>query len=151
MVLNNVNPEFNTLVQKPYDEQWHLFISAYQQSIKAFGYGALQNLFCLQKCLTGPGRESVRYLLTGPKNINDLLEDLEFRFGRTEQLIHNQITKISQFDPISEQHIERYVDYSSLVQNTVDYLNKEKSRHFLGEIALMSELVRKMPPSKQLQ
>lgn len=153
------NVAHDLLVQKPFDlpefngqpEEWPVFIAAYHQSTQAFGYGPLQNLFRLQKCLKGEASNTVRHLLTDPLYIEAILDELEFRFGRPDQLVHCQMELIKQFKPIEENQIHRYTDYSSLVQNVCAYLNKDASRHLLGETALMSDLVWKLPPSKQLQ
>lgn len=150
---------YNAFVQKPYDlpefsgepGSWVIFNAAYHQTTEAFGYGPLQNLMRQQKCLKGEARESVRYLLTDPDNVDELLDDLKFRYGRPEQLIESQTAKIYDFKPIDERHIERFIDYSSVVQNAVAYLNKDASRHVLGETTLMKALVVKLPPAKQLQ
>lgn len=95
----------------------------------------MQNLQRLQKCLKGTAKESVRYLLTDPNNVEEVLEDLQFRYGRPEQLIESQTTQIHEFKMIDERHMERFIDYSSVVQNAVAFLNKEESRHVLVETA----------------
>lgn len=152
------NTVLSTLTHKPFDlpefcgfpEQWPIFIAAFKQSTEAFGYTPLQNVFRLQKCLKGPAYEAVQFLLINPNNVNDIIAALEFRFGRPEALAHSQREKIREIPAISESRIDRLIPLSSSVQNLVAFLNTDASRHILNETSLLSELVAKLPPSKQL-
>lgn len=82
---------------------------------------------------TKPSNNSVRHLLTDPVYLNDILDELELRFGRPDQLIHCQTEEIKDFIAIEMHQIHGYTDFSSLVQNVCAYLNKDASRHVLGE------------------
>lgn len=139
-------PEFNGL-----PEQWPVFIAAFNQSTEAFGYSALQNTFRLQKCLKGEAREAVEFLLINPDNVNELIQTLEFRFGRPEILAQSQMSRIRDIPEINERRIDQLIQFSTRISNMVAFLNTDASRHILSETTLLSELVLKLPQSKQLE
>lgn len=139
-------PEFDGLPEK-----WPVFIAAFLQSTQAFGYSALQNIFRLQKCLKGEARDAVEYLLMNPNNVDELIDTLEFRFGRPEILVQTQIHKIRTLPDITERHIEQLIPFSTRVTNLVAFLNTNASRHVLYESTLLADLVSKLPPNKRLE
>lgn len=137
----------NVLAPKPFElprfsgsaSQWPIFISAYRQSTAALGYSALQNIFRLQRCLEGDAKLAVESLLMSPDNLEDLIETLELRFGRPEQLCHDQITKIRELPQIREHQFEQLISFSSHVSNAVAFLNTDASRHVLTESSLLKK------------
>lgn len=82
-------PEFQGL-----PEQWPMFVTAYNESTDAFGYTSLENNFRLQKCLKGEAKSAVESLLIYPNNVDEVMLQLEFLFGRPELLIKSQIAII---------------------------------------------------------
>lgn len=151
------NNTHTTLTQKPFDlpvftgrpEQWPMFISTFRQSTAAFGYSALQNLFRLQKSLRGEAEEAVQSLMMNPDNIEELINTLQFRFGRPELLVQDQIAKIRETPAINERQTEQLIPFASKVQNLVAFLNTDASRHVLSETSLLVEVVSKLPLSER--
>lgn len=149
----------NALAQKTFDlprfsgkaAQWPIFISVYRQSTTAFGYSDLQNIFRLQKCLEGDARLAVESLLMSPENLENLLQTLELRFGRPEQLCNDQITRIREHPIIREHQYELLISFSSHVSNTVAFLNTDASRHVLTESSLLKEMVDKLPQPRKYE
>lgn len=52
-----------------------------------------ENLLYLQKSLQGGAKETVESLPIYPDNVEEIIKQLEFRFGREDILIRNQINK----------------------------------------------------------
>lgn len=155
-VIHNINPALQwKLIDLPefsgLPEQWPRFIASFRQSTEAFGYNELQNNFRLQKCLKGEALETVQSLLIHPHNQEALIRQLEFRFGRPEFLVQDQIAKIRESPQISEWQYNQLVPYSTRVQNLVAFLDTDSSRHVLLESSLLAELVIKLPASKRLE
>ena len=97
MIPRNIQdlPEFNS---EP--EDWPLFFTAYTQS--TYGYSNFENNQRLQKYLKGETKEIVKSLLIHPAIINVVIDQLKFRFGRPEQLIHSQLRKVRELPYINE-------------------------------------------------
>lgn len=148
-----------TLTHKPFElpvfagmpSQWPMFISAYRQSTAAFGYSPLQNTFRLQRCLEGEARLAVESLLMDPRNVEELIETLELRFGRPEQLARDQIEKMRDYPPIDENHFEQLIEFSSHVSNAVAFLDTDASRHVLSESSLLTAVMNKLPQSRKYE
>jgi len=51
----------------------------------------------LRKCLFGEAKDTVASLLIYPDNVRNVMEEMEFRFGRPELLIRTQLTRIREF------------------------------------------------------
>lgn len=125
----------STLTHKPFElpefyglpEQWPVFITAFNQSTEAFGYSALQNIFRLQKSLKGEAREAVEFLLINHDNVNELIQTLEFRFGRPQILAQSQMFKIRDLPEISERRIDQLITFSTRVANMVVFLSTDAS------------------------
>ncbi|XP_017476429.1 PREDICTED: uncharacterized protein LOC108366518 [Rhagoletis zephyria] len=69
-------------------DEWHIFISAYEQSSALAGFSNHENLIRLQKCLRGKAREVVRNLLELPDmvpNIINTLTTLKVREGKWQE------------------------------------------------------------------
>ena len=56
----------------------------------------------LQKSLFGPARDAVKSMLFFPNDVGNVMEELEFRFGRPELLVKAQIENIQRSPNIQE-------------------------------------------------
>lgn len=82
-------------------DEWPLFIANFKDTTDAFKYNNRHNLMRLQKCLSGPAREAVASMLVYPNDVPNVIEELQFRFGRPEILVRSQHQKIQQFPTIN--------------------------------------------------
>ena len=131
-------------------EDWPLFKANYDESSNFFGYTNTQNLMRLQKSLAGAAKEAVASMLIFPKDVPNLVEELEFRFGRPELLVKTQINVIKQFPNISEGRLDQIVSYSTKVRNTVSFLGSAKCEQHLANPMLLEQMMLKLPINKQL-
>lgn len=70
---------------------------------------ALENNQRLVKALKCEAREAVNALLIHPNNVQAVMEQLRFRYGRLEQLIRSQLESVRDVPPISKQNIAKIV------------------------------------------
>lgn len=113
--LNVPSATYNSMPRKIQDlpefsgepEEWPLFYTAYCQSTAAYGYTNFENNQRLQKCLKGEAKEIVLSLLIHPDNVNAVIEQLKFRFGRPEQLIHSQLKRVRELPFINENNLTK--------------------------------------------
>lgn len=132
-------------------EEWPLFQCTYMETTAAYQCTALENNQRLVKALKGEAREAVRALLIHPNNVQAVMEQLRFRYGRPEQLIRSQIESVRDVPTISEQNIAMIVPFATKVNNLDAFLQSTAngSQH-LGNPTLMEELISKLPTSKKL-
>lgn len=98
-------------------EDWPKFHAMYVQSTAAYGYTSLDNCIRLQKCLKGEAKEAVEFLLLDMNKSADVIEALEFRFGRPELLAQAQLRSVRQISDIPESRPELIVPFASKVAN----------------------------------
>ncbi|KAL7723791.1 hypothetical protein ACLKA6_000406 [Drosophila palustris] len=103
-------------------EDWPLFIANYTDTTNAFQYDNRQNLIRLHKCLTGEAKEAVAPMMIYPEDVPSIIEELQFRFGRPELLIHTQLSKIKEFPKIAYNKPEQIISLSTKVRGVVAYL-----------------------------
>ncbi|XP_036319927.1 uncharacterized protein LOC118734312 [Rhagoletis pomonella] len=131
-------------------EDWPLFSNAYMQSTAAYGYTNLENNQRLLKCLKGEAREVVKSLLIHPDNVNAVMEQLKFRFGRPEGLIRSQLRQLKEIGPISESAIEKLIPFATKTKNLSIFLQSVDGFQHLSNPTLLEELISKLPISKRM-
>ncbi|XP_017461425.1 PREDICTED: uncharacterized protein LOC108354765, partial [Rhagoletis zephyria] len=139
-------PEFNG-----HPEDWPLFHTAFIQSTAVYGYTNLENNQRLQKSLKGEARDTVQALLIHPDNVNAIIEQLRFRFGRPEQLIRSQLSIIKDIPSVPESNLVKLIPFATKVQNLVAFLKSANGHQHLVNPTLMEELVNKLPMSKRIE
>ena len=72
-------------------EDWPLFKSNFDETTQAFQYTNTHNLMRLHKSLVGLARETVQSILIFPNDVPNVMEELQFRFGRPELLVKVQL------------------------------------------------------------
>ncbi|TMW46420.1 hypothetical protein DOY81_008500, partial [Sarcophaga bullata] len=77
-------------------EDWPLFFVAYTQSASAYGYNNFDNNQRIKNSLKGETKEMMKSLLIHPDNVNVVIDQLKFCFGRPEQLIDSQLKKVKE-------------------------------------------------------
>ncbi|XP_017462961.1 PREDICTED: uncharacterized protein LOC108356356 [Rhagoletis zephyria] len=86
----------------------------------------------LQKCLVGPAKEAVVSMLIYPDDVPNVLNELEFRFGRPDILVKWQLSKLQQLPTIAEHKPEQIVTFSTKVRNVVAFLKSAKCDQHLS-------------------
>ncbi|XP_036348019.1 uncharacterized protein LOC118757413 [Rhagoletis pomonella] len=130
-------------------EEWSLFFANFNDTTEAFRYSHRQNLMRLQKCLVGAAKEAVASLLIYPEDVPNVLNELQFRFGRPDILVKWQLNKLQQFPTIPEHKPEQIVPFSTRVRNVVAFLKSAKSQQHLANVSLLEQMICKLPQNKQ--
>lgn len=130
-------------------EEWPKFFAMYTQSTEAYGYTNLDNSIRLQRCLTGDAKEAVECLLLNVDATDEVIEALEFRFGRPELLAQSQLRRVREIPPMSETKVEMILPFASKVANMVAYLDRPKTSQYLANPELLEQLVQKLPLTKR--
>lgn len=87
--------------------------SSFIQTNAAYGYKNLENLLRLEKSLKGEALEFVESMLIHPDSVNDIMAELEFRFGRSDLLIRSQMNKVKAIQPIREADLSQLFCYTN--------------------------------------
>ncbi|XP_032289057.1 uncharacterized protein [Drosophila virilis] len=132
-------------------EDWPIFFCAFTETTLAYNCTNLENNQRLLKALKGEARDTVKSLLIHPRNVNNVIEQLRFRYGRPEQLIRSQLISIREVQPIQEHSIAKIVPYATRVSNLAAFLQSANGEQHLANPTLMEDLVAKLPPSKRLE
>ncbi|XP_036328016.1 uncharacterized protein LOC118740546 [Rhagoletis pomonella] len=132
-------------------EDWPIFHTAFVESTAAYGYSNFANNQRLRKCLKGEAREVVKSLLIHPSNISCIIEQLQFRFGRPEQLIRSQLAQVREIGPISENAVGKLIPFATKVRNICAFLQSANGEHQLSNPTLLDELTSKLPTSKRVE
>ncbi|XP_043660207.1 uncharacterized protein LOC122624614 [Drosophila teissieri] len=132
-------------------EEWPIFLCAFTETTAAYQCTDLENNQRLVKALKGEARAAVKSLLIHPSNVQAVMEQLRFRYGRPELLIRSQLESVRDVQPIQEANIARIVPFATRVSNLAAFLQSTTtgSQH-LGNPTLMEELIAKLPVSKRL-
>ncbi|XP_073838192.1 uncharacterized protein [Musca autumnalis] len=132
-------------------EDWPMFSTAFEHSTTAYQYNNFENCVRLQKALKGDARECVKSLLIHPDNVNTVMEQLKFQYGRPELLIRGQLKQVREIPSISENAVEKLVPFAIKVQNLAAFLGTANGHQHLSNPTLMDELIQKLPMSKRLE
>ncbi|XP_073814266.1 uncharacterized protein [Musca autumnalis] len=132
-------------------EEWATFIEDFKCSTREFGYSQLQNLMRLRDSLKGRAKETVEALLTNSSNVDEVIHTLEETFGRPELLLKSQISNVRKIRPVVDGDMEGLVIFANKVINMVTFIRNARGEHHLSNPSLLSELVTKLPQSRQIQ
>lgn len=132
-------------------EEWPTFAALFNETTVAYRYSNLENLIRLQKSLTGQARQIVEAILVFPDNMPSIMEELEFRFGRTDLLVKSQILKLRNIPIIAEDDFTQLIAFSTSVRNFVTFLKSANEEYQLRNPLLLEELVAKLPMPRQLE
>ncbi|KAH8256289.1 hypothetical protein KR038_005482, partial [Drosophila bunnanda] len=123
-------------------EEWPIFQCAFLETTAAYQCTALENNQRLVKALKGEARTAVKSLLIHPNNVQAVMEQLRFRYGRPEQLIRSQLESVRELQPIQEHNIGRIVSFATRVNNLAAFLQSTDSGdQHIGNSTLMEELI----------
>lgn len=116
----------------------------------SFGYTTLDNLYRLQRSLSGAARKVVEPLLIHHENVERVIASLAFRFGRPDLLAESQLAKVRALHAFEDHQIERLVPFATTVENLVAFLRAGQCEYELANPSLLRELVAKLPMSRQI-
>lgn len=145
----SINKELPYFAGDPMD--WPLFLSNFVESTITCNFSNSENMCRLQKCLKGSAKEAVQCLLIHPDNVVKVMDTLQFRFGRPEQIICELIEKARDIKPPREDKLETLMLFATSVQNLSEILKVFKNTPHLINPQLIQELVGKLPSSLQLR
>ncbi|XP_023158646.1 uncharacterized protein LOC111591636, partial [Ceratitis capitata] len=133
-------------------EDWPMFYTAFTESTAVYGYSNFENNQRLHKCLKGEARETVKSLLIHPSNVNNIIEQLKFKFGRPEQLIRCQLAQVKEIAPITESGVLKLVSFATKVNNICIFLQSANGGdQHIANPTLLDDLVMKLPMSKRIE
>ncbi|XP_065361967.1 uncharacterized protein LOC135955547 [Calliphora vicina] len=130
-------------------EQWPMFAVSYKETTQHYNYTKLENLFRLQKALKGNAKTKVEAYLIHPESVDQVMNTLEFHYGRPHIMIRSQITKVRAFPAISGRKLSEIVNFSSMVSNLTIFLENAGATQHLLNPTLLEELVNKLPFTKR--
>ncbi|XP_046808784.1 uncharacterized protein LOC111675710 isoform X1 [Lucilia cuprina] len=130
-------------------EQWPMFAVSYRETTQHYNYTKLENLFRLQKALKGNAKAKVEAYLIHPESVDQVMNTLEFYYGRPHIMIRSQIAKVRAFPAISGRKISDIVNFSSMVANLTIFLENAGATQHLLNPTLLEELVNKLPLTRR--
>ncbi|KAG5879539.1 hypothetical protein JTB14_005546 [Gonioctena quinquepunctata] len=99
----------------------------------------------LQKCLKGTAKETVNTLLNFPNKLKDVLQLLEKRFGREEDIIEQIFTELKHTKQVREENLENLVELLNTLQNVTVCLERLNCEEYQMNPQTLRELIDKMP------
>ncbi|XP_046867756.1 uncharacterized protein LOC124460608 [Drosophila willistoni] len=138
-------PEFSGL-----PEDWTIFYCAFTETNSVYGCTDLENNQRLVKALKGDARETVKSLLIHPRNVNAVINQLRFCYGRPEQLVRSQLQSVRDVQPIQEHNLAKIIPFATRVSNLAAFLQSINESRHLANPTLLDELTSKLPLDKRV-
>ncbi|XP_036346141.1 uncharacterized protein LOC118755409, partial [Rhagoletis pomonella] len=132
-------------------EEWQAFIEDFRSTTVELEYSDIHNIMRIREALHGRARDTVESLLTSSKNVSAIIEVLSETYGRPELLMKSQIEKVRLISNVPEGKLEPLINFAIKVNNMSTFLKSVQGDHHLANPSLLSELVTKLPTSKQMQ
>lgn len=130
--------------------EWPNFIFNYRNTTTICGYSPEENLCRLQKSLKGHARKIVECLLILPSNVDNVINLLEQRFGRPEQIIMLLLNKVRNFPFVRSDRLDLFINFSDEVKNVVGTIETLDGTDHLRNPILLQELLEKLPNNLKL-
>jgi len=127
-------------------EAWSFFIATYNRTNTACGYTDDENIGRLQYALRGAAFEAVGHLLSFPDGLNEVMATLKARFGRPDLIVESMTEKIRKMAPPKIERLSTVVEFGYAVKRLVGTMTASGLRGYMYDVALLKELVRKLPP-----
>ncbi|KAG5860889.1 hypothetical protein JTB14_018611 [Gonioctena quinquepunctata] len=125
--------------------EWQNFITQFQETTELCQFSDRVKMSRLQKCLKGKAKETVHTLLHFPNKLKDVLQLLERRFGRKEDIIEQIFTQLKHTKQVREENLENLVELSNTLQNMTVCLESLNCEEYLINPQILRELIDKMP------
>ncbi|KAG5863384.1 hypothetical protein JTB14_017019 [Gonioctena quinquepunctata] len=124
--------------------EWQNFITQFQETTDLCQFSDRENMSRLQKCLKGKAKETVHTLLNFPNKLKDVLQLLERRFGRKEDIIEQIFTQLKHTKQVREENLENLVELSNTLQNMTVCLESPNYEEYLINPQILGEMIDKM-------
>ncbi|XP_062715630.1 uncharacterized protein LOC134291645 [Aedes albopictus] len=131
-------------------EEWPLFYSTFISTTDMCGYTQEENLIRLQKCRREKAYDAVKCRLMHPTNVPGIIATLKMLYGNPEVIIHNSIAKIHAAPAPKADKLDTVIDFALTVQNLCATIEACELLEYTYNVALLKELVDKLPPSLKL-
>lgn len=131
-------PDFNGNL-----EEWLPFKRSYQDSAAMFN--EVQNMARLRKSIKGTAKETVRSLLFVSSDPSEVMDALERRFGRPEQLVLAEVEKIKELSRLGDTPRDVCV-FASRVNNAVNTIQALNRPQYLHSPELSRRIIEKLTP-----
>lgn len=131
-------------------EEWPLFIASYESSTKMCGFSEEENLHRLQRSLKGKALEAVRSRLLYPAGIQGIINTLRILFGRPEVIVHSLVCRIRDMPSPKAEKLGTLIDFGIAVQNMCATIKACGLHEHLCNVALLQELVERLPSTIKL-
>ncbi|XP_037931374.1 uncharacterized protein LOC119666163 [Teleopsis dalmanni] len=131
-------------------EEWHIFISAYEQTKQIAGFSDYECLMRLQRCLIGKARDVVRNMLVLPNMVGEIINTLRMYFGRPEIILNKLIEKMRQLPP-PRGRLGDLIDFAVNINNVVATIEACKLNSYFNNPLLLHELISKLTEDMKLK
>ncbi|XP_037932729.1 uncharacterized protein LOC119667505 [Teleopsis dalmanni] len=131
-------------------EEWHIFISAYEQTKQIAGFSDYECLMRLQRCLIGKARDVVRNMLVLPNVVGEIINTLRMYFGRPEIILNKLVEKMRQLPP-PRGRLGDLIDFSVNINNVVATIEACKLNSYFNNPLLLHELISKLAEDMKLK
>lgn len=138
-------PEFDGNI-----DDWQYFYSQFVESTQKYHYSNLENTSRLNTALKGKALKDVKCFLSNPQNVNHVIRNLEFIYGRPELLLESALKKIKDLPTITENNAHAIITMSIEIQQIVCIFEQmpNSSQHLNNPIVLR-DIVNKLPMSRR--
>ena len=125
--------------------EWIQFREAFYESSRVCKYSDTENLWRLRKCLRGDAKDAAAALLMGASSPHDIIETLELRFGRPENVMRQVITQLKKLSPLPHSYHAEIVKFAIKIKNYVTTVTTLKQIDYLKSPELLTIVVSKLP------
>lgn len=133
---------------KPSD--WLIFKRIYEDSKSS--YTAVENLARIGSALRGPAREAVAILLVAAHDPDQIIHSLNQRFGRSELILLNEISKIKALPKLGNSESPTEIaEFASKVRNCVETIKLLNQVEYLASPELSNAIIGKLTPALRAQ
>ncbi|XP_035714129.1 uncharacterized protein LOC118438289 [Folsomia candida] len=132
-------------------EEWGTFYVAFVNSTNFCQFSPAENLIRLQRCLKGEALKIVQSLLVSPANVPAVMQRLQRRFGRPDQIIQNLIRKVQELPPVKIEKLDTLVDLGIAVDDLAANITSLNCMQHLHNPMLIKELEDKLPSVIKLE
>ncbi|KAG5882965.1 hypothetical protein JTB14_019086 [Gonioctena quinquepunctata] len=114
-------------------------------------YTQEESMIKLQKCLRGEAKQAVAGMMISPENIEQVIQTLEMRFGRPDQIIDTILNKLKTFYTIRENDMENLIQFASHVNSLVSTIKFLCYDAHLQNPNVLRMMVQKLPDMLKLR
>lgn len=131
--------------------EWPLFYKQFQNICSLCEYSNEEIMLKLQSCLKGDAKGAVAGMMLTPENVNLVIQTLQMRFGRPEQIIDAMLFNVRSLPYIRETNLEKLIQFSTEVCNVVSIMKTLNSTGHLQNPQLLKDLLYKLPDTLKLK